>query len=202
MGNSLSLGRSLRAGLGLAIVAIVSAVSIARADIVTYSTAGSFNGGGNSITFLGGGGSALMVTFTGLGSTTLNDAPFPFSSLGNFQTFVSGTGATITPGTTFSLTVTQTAPTAGSAGFAGTLSGTLSSSIQSTGRVDFSVTSLTIGNETYALTNNFWALVPPASNNGITTVQATITPVPEPASLALVVSGLAALGGYAVFRRR
>src|SRR5689334_20418426 len=123
MGNSLLLRRFLRTGFGLAIVAIVSTVSIARADTVTYSTSGSFNGGSNSITFLNGMGGALMVTFTGLGSTTLNDSPFTFASLGNFQTFVSGSGATITPGTTFSLTVTQTAPTAGSSAFTGTLSG-------------------------------------------------------------------------------
>src|SRR5215216_4935920 len=86
---------TLMSALLLAIVSL--GTSEAKADPVTFSTSGTFTCGGcagsgtNSVTFLGGMGNALMITFTGLGSTSLNTPTG--SSFGNFQTFVSGTGA-------------------------------------------------------------------------------------------------------------
>ena len=62
---------------------------------------------------------------------------------------------------------------------------------QSTGLVTFSVSSATINGVTYSLTNNPLPLVPPATNNGITSVQAQITAVPEPATMLLLGTGLA-----------
>src|ERR1700740_2108929 len=112
---STSLKTTLMSALRLATVAL--ATSSAKADPVTFSTSGVFTCGGcagsgtNSVTFLGGGGNALMITFTGLGSTSLNTPTG--SSFGNFQTFVSGTGAINASGT-FTLTITQTIPVAGS----------------------------------------------------------------------------------------
>src|SRR6185436_15727033 len=99
-------------------------------------------------------GNALMITFTGLGSTSVNTPTA--SSFGNFQTFFSGSGAIAASGT-FTLTITQTVPSAGSDSFAATF------------------TAVTIGAVTYAITNSPLNLVPPASNNGITTVQGQIT---------------------------
>src|SRR5215471_12802548 len=106
---------------------VALATSSAKADPVTFSTSGVFTCGGcagsgtNSVTFLGGMGNALMITFTGLGSTSLNTPTG--TSFGDFQTFVSGNGVIAASGT-FTLTIVQTVPIAGSDSFSATFSGT------------------------------------------------------------------------------
>ena len=188
---------SLMSALLLAVLSL--GMAEAQADPVTFSTSGTFTcvgcagSGTNSVTFAGGMGNALMITFTGLGSTSLNTPTG--SSFGNFQTFVSGAGASASG--TFTLTITQTVPVPGSDSFAATFSGTFSASNSGTGVVNFTVSSVTIGGITYSITNNPLNLVPPASNNGITTVQGQITAdaVPEPTSMFLLGSGLLGVAG-------
>ena len=189
---------TLMSALLLAVVSI--GMSEAKADPVTFSTSGTFTCGGcggsgsNSVTFLGGMGNALMITFTGLGSTSLNTPTG--SSFGNFQTFVSGNGVIAASGT-FTLTITQTVPVAGSDSFSSTFTGLFSASNSGSGVVNFTVTSVTIGGITYSVTNNPLNLVPPASNNGITTVQGQITgsAIPEPTSMFLLGTGLLGVAG-------
>ncbi|HEX6285636.1 MAG TPA: hypothetical protein VFZ71_12210, partial [Pyrinomonadaceae bacterium] len=150
--------------MGALLVAMVAfGTSEAKADPVTFSTSGTFTcagcagSGTNSVTFLGGMGNALMITFTGLGSTSLNTPTG--SSFGNFQTFVSGSGVINATGT-FTLTIMQTVPVPGSDSFSATFSGTFSASNSGSGVVNFTVSSVTIGGVTYAITNNPLNLVP------------------------------------------
>jgi hypothetical protein len=181
----------------LAVVCVVSlGLAVAHANSVTFDTTGAFNGSGNSISF-GSGGNTLQITFTGVSTVNLNDTPFTFTSLGQFQTVTAGTGATITSSTPFSLTITQSAPTSGTADLVATLDGAIQQN-QSSGLVTFSTTSVTIGSDTYAVSNNPLPLVPPSTNNGITSVQARVSGpagnVPDGGKTALLLgAGLLAL---------
>lgn len=176
------------------------APSAAKAGTVTYGTTGAFVCGSctgsttNSVTF-GSGGNLLTLTFSGIpAGSSVNANPTTFASFGSIQTITAGTGATITAGTSFTLTINQTVPGVGSGNLSATLSGTISQNA-STGIITFTVTSVSINGVLYSIVNNPLALVPPSTNNGVTTIQGQITTVPEPTSLLLLGTGLAGIAG-------
>jgi hypothetical protein len=188
------------------LVSLVFASSEAAATPITFSTSGTFTcagcsgSGTNSVTFFGDNANAFLLTFTGLGSTSLNTPTG--TSFGNFQAFFSGTGDIAISGE-FTLAITQILPTPGTDSFLAAFSGTFTASNSGSGVVTFTTTEVTIGGITYSITNSPLNLVPPSANNGIATVFGQVTdaatPVPEPSTMALMSLGLA---GVCVLRSR
>lgn len=206
-------GPFLTRALGAA--AFVTIAATAGAQDITFSTQGCFGMNCGSLanpftttaSLVAGG---YTITFNGLASSTVSAAPSGFTntSLGTFQ--VTGSGAPATIGSTnFSLQVVQSNPGPFSGSSDGTLAGTISFN-QSTVTVTMNGFPFTVGPVIYALfPQNSFDLVPPTSNNGVTTVQALLEDtritgavVPEPSTYALMATGLAVLGGVAARRRR
>jgi len=174
----------------LTLLALALFSTAAMATSVTYSTSGSFGGGGTC-----SGTSCTVgletITFAGTGATV---TPPTFSPLGTFS--VTGFGSE-TFSAPFTLTITQSAPPGGSGNLSSTVSGTITGTTQSNAEVIFSTTSVTLGGITYTIAadvngNPGVVLVPVG---GISTLQGSIT-TPEPASLALLGTGLLAGGGF------
>jgi hypothetical protein len=174
-------------------------VTPALADMVTYSTTGGFPVA-TSETF-GVGLNTLTLTYTGIVNSSVNTPSN--GSAGVITASVTGSGATASGA--FTLTIDQTVPSVLSGFVSGALAGTITGN-SSSGRLDFSTTSLTLGDEVYTLQQppGGYALVPPSSNGGATTIQLNITSsvVPEPAFLSLTGLGFFGIVGITFLRNR
>jgi len=179
---------------GLAVGLMLALGSSAQADLVTFVTTGVFTGGTNSTS-----GTAVytdntnhvLITYTPSTNNTVTVPPASQVSFGTFNT--TGTTATTnaTVGGTFTLNIFQTAPTAGTVSFVGSVSGTITGT-SSQAFVQFNnPLSATIGLETYTIVSadggtagrvNF---APPSTNAGVSTINGSVNAVPEPSSLLL-----------------
>ena len=186
----IKLVKSLTLCIGFAAFSLLCA-SQATAQSVTFSTAGCFGGGcvAQPIATTNGNNTA-QLTFNQQELTTVNTGtPSGFTSADLGTLTVAGLGTFSS--TPFTLQVNQTAPTAGSGNFGGSLSGTL---IQkgSDVRIVFSNTSILIGGVTYILVNltdgNTLKLDPNATG-GITRITADITTTIIPTAAPVSITG-------------
>ena len=174
----------------------------ALAEPVTFSTTGGFSAsGGASSAIFGSGPNTLTLSYSGIVNSTVGTPTN--SSAGLITASVTGTGGDA--GGTFTLTIDQTAPSVGSGGLDGDLSGTISSN-SSLGTLDFTSTSLTLGDIVYTLQQppGGYDLVPPSTLNGETSIQlnTTASAVPEPAFLGLTGLGFFGIVGITFLRNR
>jgi hypothetical protein len=186
----------------------------AAAQNVTYFTTGTFAGAGCAGNICTGtptsGSGVFTLTFVNAGSNTYG-APTTVD-LGSFSTSCAGCGGTLTSasfsGITFTLLITQTAPTAGTGSFSDGVTGSLGWNPITSSLVWMPATTvLTIGGVTYTLTvdnsGNIKINAPTADQApNLTAVKADIvaSTVPEPSTVALMATGL--FGLIPVIRRR
>jgi hypothetical protein len=161
----------------------------ALAAPVTYSTSAILSGPDAVGSILASGGATL--TFTGVPSTAV-DSPTNIS-LGAI-TAAGGPGTFA--GDMIVLTITQTDPTPGGSD---TSSSTIDGLITTTSNgidLSFMPTSFTIASDpsvTYVLQSEYF-LVAPNTNGGVTSLQASVTASPEPASIGLLGASLLGFG--------
>jgi hypothetical protein len=206
--------RSLSRAFCAALAAVSLAAVPASAQVVTYSTSGTFSGGSGTTTC-----TPTQCTSDGFTLSFQNAAPASYIAptlvdMGQFITAVAPAGGTsglvAFTGVNFVLTITQTDPTSGSSFFTDGISGSLSYNPSSSSLVwTPTVQTTTIGTVSYKLvidnTGNINIQAPTTGagqNPNPTSVKANITATPEPATALLLLPGLAGLGMAIRVRRR
>jgi MYXO-CTERM domain-containing protein len=204
--------RSIARSVFIAGTAVALGSLPAAAQTVTFSTTGAFSGGGCSGASCAFDG--FTLTFTPVGSNSFLSGSLV--DLGSFNTqcvaCTPGSLQTFPAGVTFTLTVNQTGPSAGSGAFAGTVSGSLAFNPSFSSLVwTPSPSGFTLGSAgltgTYAIvldnTGNF-NIAPPTTdanpNPSVVKALVTTTTTPEPGAAALMATGM--LGLIPVLRRR
>ena len=174
---------------------------------ITYTTADSqiclgADGCGMSTQLFGG----VSVSYIPVASNTVNPSLLgsksTFGSLGALMISCVGGGtdcaAVTLPSNLFLyIHVGQTVPTVGAGVIPGSvLAGAIAGSASNATVTWPIANAITIGNITYSVANNPLAIVPPSSKGGVTSIQGLITEntVPEPATYAMLASGLLAMG--------
>jgi hypothetical protein len=194
--------------LSVALLAIfVISQGTAKADVITFTSTGIFTGpgaGSGTQTYtVGSGANLTTLTFTDGANSTV--APPPSNvNFGVITIATSGEGASL-DGTTLTLNIVQTSPSDGSNTFVGQLTGTIFQTPApggSSAQLVFSVNSFTIGNVIYTI-QPVYLLPAPGTGNQVT-LQGTVNtaPIPEPATMLLLGTGLAGVAASVRKRRK
>jgi PEP-CTERM motif-containing protein len=197
---------------GIARATLIGAAAVtlgslpAAAQVVTFSTTGSFSGGGCTTTSCAFDG--FTMSFSPVGSDS-----FLSGSLVDLGSFVTqcvsctpGVMQAFPSGVIFTLTVIQTAPSGGTGSFVGSVSGSVAFNPSFSSLIWMpSPNTLGIGLTTYRIvvdnTGNFNIEAPVGTvNPNATVVKAFVTATPEPSTVALMATGM--VGLIPVVRRR